>query len=104
MSMIHVVAVITANPGMRQEILEKFNANTWTVHAEDGYIEYGAVIDADDVGSFQKKLGNDTFLVIEKWESLERLMAHAASEHMRAYAAATKSLIANRIIHVLSST
>ena len=104
MSMIHVVAVITANPGMRQEILEKFNANTSTVHAEDGCIEYGAVIDADDIGSFQKKLGNDTFLVIEKWESLERLMAHAASEHMKAYAAATKSLIANRIIHVLSST
>ena len=26
MSMIHVVAVITANPGMRQGVLEKFNA------------------------------------------------------------------------------
>ena len=104
MSMIHVVAVITANPGMRQGVLEKFNANTSAVHAEDGCIEYGAVIDVDDVGSFQTKLGKDTFLVIEKWKNLERLMAHAALEHMKAYATATKSLIANRIIHVLSST
>ena len=68
--MIHVVAVIIANPGMRQGILEKFNANTPAVHAEDGCIEYGAVVDAENIGSFQTKFGEDTFLVIEKWESL----------------------------------
>ena len=64
----------------------------------------GRTVDAEDVGPFQTKFGEDTFVVIEKWENLERLMAHAASEHMKAYATATKSLIANRIIHVLSST
>ena len=102
--MIHVVAVITANPGMRQGILEKFNANTPAVHAEDGCIEYGAVVDAENIGSFQTKFGEDTFLVIEKWESLEHLMAHAASDHMKEYAVATKPLIAERKIHVLSAT
>ena len=102
--MIHVVAVITANPGMRQGILEKFNANTPAVHAEDGCIEYGAVVDAENIGSFQTKFGEDTFLVIEKWESLEHLMAHAASDHMKEYAAATKPLITERKIHVLSAT
>ena len=102
--MIHVVAVITANPGMRQGILEKFNANTPAVHAEDGCIEYGAVVDAENIGSFQTKFGEDTFLVIEKWKSLEHLMAHAASDHMKEYAAATKPLIAERKIHVLSAT
>ena len=104
MSMIHVVAVITANPGMRQGILEKFNANTRAVHAEEGCIEYGAVVDAENAGSFQTKFGEDTFLVIEKWESLEHLMAHAVSDHMKEYAAATKPLIADRKIHVLSAT
>ena len=73
------------------------------VHQEDGCIEYGAVIDAPDVGSFQTKLGDDTFFVIEKWKSLDHLMAHAASGHMKSYAAKTKDLIVSRKIHVLSS-
>ncbi|MEH2478103.1 quinol monooxygenase YgiN [Nitrobacteraceae bacterium AZCC 2146] len=32
---------------------------------------------------------------------LEALRAHAASPHMTAYAAATKDLIASRVIHIL---
>ena len=103
MSMIHVVAVITANSGMRAQILEAFKANTVAVHAEEGCIEYGAVIDAEGVGPFQTKFGEDTFAVIEKWESLDHLMSHAASEHMKAYAAKTKPLIASRTIHVLNT-
>ena len=101
--MIHVVAVITANLGMRDKILEAFKANTVAVHAEEGCIEYGAVIDAEGVGPFQTKFGADTFAVIEKWESLDHLMAHATSDHMKSYAAKTKDLIAERNIHVLSS-
>ena len=101
MPMIHVLAVITANSGMRAQILESFKANTVAVHAEQGCIEYGAVIDAEGVGAFQTEFGEDTFVVIEKWESLDHLMSHATSEHMKAYAAKTKPLIANRTIHVL---
>ena len=103
MSMIHVVAVITANSGMRAQIIEAFKANTVAVHAEEGCIEYGAVIDAEGVGPFQTKFGEDTFAVIEKWESLDHLMSHAASQHMKAYATKTKPLIANRTIHVLNT-
>src|SRR5438067_2449109 len=40
--------------------------------------------------------GADTFVVIEKWESLDHLKAHAASPHMQAYAAKTRDLLANR--------
>ena len=101
--MIHVVAVITANSGMRAQILGAFKANTVAVHAEEGCIEYGAVIDAEGVGPFQTKFGEDTFAVIEKWESLDHLMSLAASEHMKAYATKTKPLIANRTIHVLNT-
>jgi quinol monooxygenase YgiN len=96
--MIHVVAIITAKPGMRGQILEAFRANVPAVHAEKGCIEYGPVIDAEGMGS---KFGPDTFVVIEKWESPDALKAHAASPHMAAYAAKTKELIANRVIHVL---
>ena len=100
--MIHVVAIITAKPGHRDAILEAFRGNMPAVHAEDGCIEYGPATDADGVGSFQTKFGPETFLVIEKWESPDHLKAHGASPHMAAYAAKTKDLIANRVIHVLS--
>ena len=100
--MIHVIAILTAKPGLRAQVLEAFNANVPNVLAEDGCIEYGPAVDADGVGPFQTKFGGDTFLVIEKWESLDHLNAHAASPHMKAYGAKTKDLIASRVIHVLS--
>ena len=100
--MIHVVAVITAKPGQRDTILQAYRANKPAVHAEAGCIEYGPAVDAEGEGGFQTKYGPDTFLVIEKWESLDHLKAHAGSPHMAAYGAKTKDLIAARVIHVLS--
>jgi quinol monooxygenase YgiN len=100
--MIHVLAMITAKPGMRDAILKEFRANMPAVHAEKGCIEYGPAVDAEGIGSFQTKFGPDSFVVIEKWESPEALKAHAASPHMATYGAKTRDMIANRIIHVLS--
>jgi quinol monooxygenase YgiN len=102
--MIHVLAVITAKPGQREKILEAFRANVPAVRAEDGCIEYGAAVDADDVGKFQTTFGPDTFVVVEKWASVDALKAHAAAPHMAAYAAKTKDMVASRTIHVLSPT
>lgn len=100
--MVHVIAVITAKPGKREAILEAFRANVPAVRAEKGCIEYGAAIDADTALPVQTRYGPDTFLAIEKWESLEALKAHAAAPHMAAYAAKTRELIASRVIHILS--
>ena len=100
--MIHVVAVITAKPGLRESILQPFRANVAAVRAEQGCIEYGAAVDAENALGFQTKYGPDTFLVIEKWGSMEALKAHAAAPHMAAYAAKVKDLIASRVIHILS--
>jgi quinol monooxygenase YgiN len=99
--MIHVLAIITTKPGMRDTILGHFRANMPAVHAENGCIEYGPAIDAEGFAA-GKPLGPDTFVVVEKWESLDALKAHAAAPHMAAYAARTKDLIASRVIHVLS--
>jgi quinol monooxygenase YgiN len=100
--MIHVIAVITARPGMREEILRHFRANVSAVRAEQGCIEYGAAVDADPALPIQAKWGADTFLVIEKWESMDALKAHAAAPHMAAYAGKTREFIASRVIHILS--
>lgn len=100
--MIHVLAIITAKPGQRDRVLEAFRANMPAVHAEQGCIEYAPAVDAEGMGGFQTKLGPDAFVVIEKWDSLDALKAHAAAPHMAAYAAKTKDMVASRIIHVLS--
>ena len=100
--MIHVVAVITAKPGMRASILEAFKANVPAVKAEAGCIEYGAAVDFENGPKFQTQYGPDTLLVIEKWESMDALKAHAAAPHMAAYAAKTKDMIASRLIHILT--
>ena len=100
--MIHVIAFVTAKPGMREEVLREFHANRPNVLAEKGCIEYAPATDAEGAGPIQSPLDPDTFAVIEKKESLEALKAHAAAPHMAAYAAKTRDKLAERVIRVLS--
>ena len=99
--MIHVIAIITAKPGKRDAILSAFKANVPACRAEQGCIEYGGTIDAENALPFQTKWGPDTFVVVEKWESMDALKAHAAALHMAAYGAQVKDWTENRVIHVL---
>lgn len=103
MSIVHVIAVITTKPGLRADVLALFNANVPAVLAEDGCIAYEATVDTENAGPMQAKFGTDTFVVVEKWESMAALGAHAQSEHMKAYAASTKDMLADRAIHILSA-
>ena len=99
--MIHVVAMITAQPGQREKVLAAFNANVPAVLAEDGCIEYSATVDAKDIPPSRNSVGPDTFVVVEKWTSLAALQAHAVAPHMKAYGASVKEMVATRVIHVL---
>jgi quinol monooxygenase YgiN len=100
--MIHVLAIITTKPGERAAVLEALNANVPACRAEKGCIEYGAAVDAENALPFQTKFGPDTFVVVEKWESMEALKAHAAAPHMAAYGAKVKDKLASRAVHILS--
>ena len=100
--MIHVIAIITAKPGKRDEILKNFKANVPAVHAEKGCIEYAPVVDTPGMGKIQTPIGADAFMVVEKWATKEDLIAHSAAPHMAAYAAKVKDMLAGRVIHVLS--
>jgi len=100
--MIHVLAMITAKPGMRDAILKEFRANVPAVLAEKGCIEYGPAVDADGIGPIQTKLGPDSFVVVEKWATAEDLAAHGKAPHMAAYGAKVRDMVASRVIHVLS--
>jgi quinol monooxygenase YgiN len=98
---IHVVAIITTKPGQRDAVLTAFHENIPAVLAEAGCIEYVPVVDVEGGPESLAKIGPDSFMVIEKWESQEALRAHAASAHMAAYASRVKDLLASRVIHVL---
>lgn len=101
--MIHVIAFITAQPGQRAALLEAFHGVVPLVHAEAGCIEYGPVIDAPSFGGFQTPLGEDSFAVVEKWDSADALRAHSTAPHMAEYGGRTKHLVAKRVIHVLTT-
>jgi len=96
---IHVIAMLTAKPGQRAALLEEFRKIIPAVHAEQGCIEYGPAVDAE--GSADR-FGDDTFVVIEKWESPEALKAHSVAPHMKAYGERAKDLLAGRAVHVLA--
>lgn len=98
--MIHVIAIITAKPGQRATVLQHFQANVPNVLAEQGCIEYQATIDVETGVAVQTDFGDDTFVVVEKWESVESLKAHFAAPHMAAYAEKVRDLVAHRTIHV----
>ena len=102
MTMVHVLAVITTKPGMRSAVLDLFNANVPAVHAEDGCIEYGATVDHEDAGDVQTRYGDETFVVIEKWASLDALKAHMKAPHMVTYGQKVKDLQADRSNYIMS--
>jgi len=99
--MIHVLAIITAKPGLRDRILEAFRANVPAVHAEAGCVAYEAVVDVRNGAAGFAQFGDDSFVVVERWASMEALQAHAVAPHMKAYASKVKDLTASRAIHVL---
>ena len=99
--MIHVVAIITTDAGKRESVLNEFDKVIPLVHAEKGCIEYRPVTDAKNAGDIQTPLGSDTFIVIEKWETMADLHAHSAASHMAEYGAKVGSFIKSRCIHVL---
>ncbi|MFK7997494.1 MAG: putative quinol monooxygenase [Granulosicoccus sp.] len=100
--MIHVVAIITTLPGKRSDVLDAFKKLVPEVHAEQGCIEYVPVTDADNASAMQTPLGPDTYMVIEKWASMDALNAHAAASHMTEYGKKVGHLIAGRTIHILN--
>jgi quinol monooxygenase YgiN len=98
--MIRVVAILTAKPGRREELLKIFHANIPAVHAEDGCVEYATFVDAEGT---RAPIGPDAFAVLETWASLAALDAHRTAPHMVSFGSASKDLVADRKVHVFAS-
>jgi quinol monooxygenase YgiN len=100
--MIHVIATLEFEPGKRDFVLAEFRKIVPLVRAEAGCLEYAPAIDADTGMAVQHRIGPDSLMVIERWETLEALQAHDVAPHMQAYRAKVKPYIRGREIRVLT--
>ncbi len=98
--MIDVVATVTVREEAFEAYLEKFKANVPNVLAEDGCIHYYPTVDFDTGWKRQAK-DPHTVTVIERWESMAALEAHARAPHMAALREATKGMVAAMQLKVL---
>jgi len=98
--MIHVIAVLTAQPGKRDELLALFRNVVPKVREEAGCIAYRPTIPTGHEIA-NADFGPDAFVVVEAWESREALSAHSRAPHMVEYGARARPLVAGRTIHVL---
>lgn len=96
-----VLAKIETATGRRDAFLREFARIVPEVHAEQGCIEYGPTIDLSTTLSRQTRLGDDTVMIVEKWETLTDLEAHLVAPHMLAYRERVKDLVVSSQLHVL---
>jgi quinol monooxygenase YgiN len=104
--MLHIVAVNTAHPGKRQNILDMLHPALPMVRAIPGCLEYTVVVDAEVVGAMhtQTKFGPDTFICIEKWASKEELEAHAAAPEAAEYFKSIEPFFKSSVVYILKSS
>ena len=100
---VHVFAICQTHPGMRAKVLGFLRANTPAVEAETGCLEYFATTDATGAPGLQIPLGDDGFIVYERWADMAAFDAHANAPHVVTYRDNTRALIAQRTVHVMSS-
>ncbi|WP_284945759.1 putative quinol monooxygenase [Acidisoma cladoniae] len=98
--MIHIVAILTAQPGQREALLTRFKAAVPAVQAEDGCLDYAPVIDLD---SSPLKFGEDCVVVIEKWRDQAALDAHGKGAALQSFVADTKDVLAKLDVYLLQN-
>lgn len=99
--MIHVIATITVKSGRRADFLVEFNKVVAPTRAETGCIEYGASVDVKTTIPVQGEVRPDVVVVIEKWASVDALMAHLQAPHMLEYRTRVAELVENLNLQVL---
>lgn len=82
--MVHVIASIRVKEGALREYLALFKENVPNVLAEEGCAQYTPCIDAP-TGWKTQDLDSHRMTVVEQWESMDALQAHARAPHMAAF-------------------
>ena len=83
--MIHVIATIELKPNSRENYLKVLRNNVSNVKAEAGCLGYEPAVDIDSGLPAQGAVRENVVTIVEAWESLEHLVAHLKTPHMRSY-------------------
>ena len=100
--MIHVLASLQIKEGHVAEFSEIFKANIPNVLKEQGCIEYAPAIDVP-TGLPPQALDKNLVTIVEKWESLDDLLAHLSAPHMLTYGERVKDIVVDKSLKILQN-
>jgi len=100
--MICVIATIKAKAGRRNELLACIKNNLANVHAETGCLEYQPMVDTESSLGAQE-LDENVVTMVEKWETIANLNAHAVAPHMLDYRDKVKDIVESVSLKVLTA-
>ena len=98
--MINVIATVQVKEGMVSEFIDLLKSVVPKVKAEKGCVEYFPAIDLP-TGLPPQDVNENIVTIIEKWESLDHLMAHMSTPHMAEHMEKEKDLVEKASIKVL---
>ena len=100
--MICVIATIKAKAGQRNALLACSEDNLSNVHAEIGCLEYQPMVDTESSLGAQQ-LDENIVTMVEKWETMSNLNAHAVAPHMLEYREKVKDIVESVSLKVLTA-
>ena len=100
--MICVIATIKAKAGQRNALLVCIEDNLSNVHAEIGCLEYQPMVDTESSLGAQQ-LDENIVTMVEKWETMSNLNAHAVAPHMLEYREKVKDIVESVSLKVLTA-
>lgn len=100
--MIFVIATSELKPGFRNEFISIVKENIPNVLAENGCISYTLTGDFDSDFAAQEKVGRDTLVFVECWESIDHLKAHLAAPHMQVFKEKVKDMRKSSTLKIMT--
>ena len=100
--MICVIATIKAKAGQRNALLACIEDNLSNVHAEIGCLEYQPMVDTESSLGAQQ-LDENIVTMVEKWETMSNLDAHAVAPHMLEYREKVKDIVESVSLKILTA-
>lgn len=98
--MINVIATVQVKEGKRSEFINLFKTIVPLVKAEKGCIDYFPTIDLP-TDLPPQDINENEVTIIERWESLDHLMAHLATRHMAEHMEKEKDFVEKASIKIL---
>lgn len=91
--MIYVIATMTLKPGTRDKVIAAAGPCIEATRKEKGCVFYDLNV---------SQTNGDLLTFVERWETREDLAAHAKSEHIKTWRAASSPHVASRVVEIIT--